>query len=100
MYLLLVHFEIPNNKIHEFDLAFQRLVKWPLYALYEMEVNADCRTFELTRQWDKKEEMQRDLESREFTNMIGMVKVLGNILQSYIYDVSNKADLKEVSEIK
>ncbi|MGI9546190.1 MAG: hypothetical protein ACR2MM_03055 [Flavobacteriaceae bacterium] len=93
MRFLFVHFEIPNNKIHEFDLAFHRLVKWPLYTLYESEANADRKTFELTRQWENEEEMQRELDSREFTNMIGMIKVLGKVSQSDIYDVTSQEDL-------
>ncbi len=97
-YFLLMRFEIPNNKIQEFDLAFKRLVKWPVYTLYATSESSESKTFELVRNWDSKEEMKKELDSRDFTNMIGMVKVLGNVLQSYIYDVSNKADLLEASD--
>ena len=97
-YFMLMRFEIPNNKIQEFDLAFKRLVKWPVYTLYTTGGNAESKTFELVRNWDSKESMKKELDSRDFTNMIGMVKVLGNVLQSYIYDVANKADLLEASD--
>lgn len=93
MRFLFVQFEIPNNKIHEFDLAFHRLVKWPLYTLYESDVKTNRKTFELTRQWDNKEDMQRELASREFINMLGMIKVLGKVLQSDIYNITNQEDL-------
>ncbi|MGB5693506.1 MAG: hypothetical protein WBM43_12945 [Flavobacteriaceae bacterium] len=99
-HFLLMRFEIPNNKIQEFDLAFKRLVKWPVYTLYATGENTESKTFELVRNWDSKEEMKMELDSRDFTNMIGMIKVLGDVLQSYIYDVSNRADLMEASELK
>ncbi|MEN8800198.1 MAG: hypothetical protein ABF293_13160 [Flavobacteriaceae bacterium] len=99
-YFLLMRFEIPNNKIHEFDLAFKRLVKWPVYTLYTTNENTDSKTFEFIRNWESKEEMEKEFDSGDFTNMFGMVKVLGNVLESYIYDVSNRADLMETSALK
>ena len=99
-FFLLMRFRIPNNKIHEVDLAFKRLVKWPVYTLYTTKENADSKTFEFIRDWESKEEMEKELASGDFTNMIGMVKVLGNVLESYIYDVTNRADLMETSALK
>ena len=46
MYFLLMKFEIPNNKIQEFDIAFKKLVKWPVYTLYKTTDTADNKVFE------------------------------------------------------
>jgi hypothetical protein len=92
-----MRFEIQNDKIQEFDIAFRRLVKWPVYTLYKAQTKADSQTFELVRNWDNKEIMQNELESREFTNMMGMVKVLGKLLQSDIYDVTSQENLLEMT---
>lgn len=97
MYFLLMRFEIPLSKIQEFDIAFKRLVKWPVYTLYKARANADSQTFELIRNWNSKDIMQNELESQEFINMMGMVKVLGNVLQSDIYDVTSQENLLEMT---
>ena len=99
MYFLLMKFEIPNNKIQEFDIAFKKLVKWPVYTLYKTTDTADNKVFELIHDWDKKEEMLVELESRDFTNLLGMVKVLGKILQSKVYHVSGQEDLLEINSL-
>ena len=90
MYLLLLRFEIPSKKISEFDLAFRQIIKWPLYTLYSAGEQAQTRTFELMREWGSKNEMQQELDSPEFVNMIGMVRVLGDVVQSRLYSVSDE----------
>jgi hypothetical protein len=92
-----MRFEIPTNKIQEFDIAFSRLVKWPVYTLYTTKDQNDHKTFELLLYWDSEEEMKKELNSRDFTNMIGMVRVLGNVLQSQVFDISKQADLMEIT---
>ena len=96
MYLLLLRFEIPKNKLYEFNLALGRLVKWPVYALHTAESNGDSKIFEFIRNWNSKEEMQRDLESQVFINLMGVVKVLGHIIASNIYNVAEEENLLEV----
>ena len=96
-HFLLIRFEIPNNKIQEFDIAFQRLVKWPVYTLYTVGQKGDHKTFELTRNWDSYKDMREELGSQQFVNMIGMIKVLGNILESQVYDISKEENLFEMN---
>ncbi|MBT8291778.1 MAG: hypothetical protein KJN70_00770, partial [Eudoraea sp.] len=98
MYLLLLRFEIPKKKLYEFNLALGRLVKWPVYTLHTTESNEKGKIFEFIRNWDSKEEMQKDLESQIFTNLMGVVKVLGHIHQSHIYNVAEDKDLLKVLE--
>ena len=93
MFFLLLRFEIPANKINEFDLAFRQIVKWPVYALYTIGEEAHTKTFELTREWESETEMQQELESPDFVNMIGMVRVLGNLLTSRLYNVSGESNI-------
>lgn len=97
MYFLFMRFIIPNDKIYEFDLAFRRLVKWPIYTLYKTNADQEQKTFELIRHWENREEMNRELVTREFSNMIGMVKVLGKVLQSDVYEVVDKEDVFQMS---
>lgn len=98
MYFLLMRFEIPNNKLQEFDIAFKRLIKWPVYTLYTSEEKANYRTFELVRSWESDKEMREEIRSRDFVNMIGMVKVLGRVIQSQVYDVSKEENLFEITK--
>jgi len=95
MYLLLLRFEIPKNKLYEFNLALGRLVKWPVYTLHTTASNGDGKIFEFIRNWDSKEDMQTDLDSQVFTNLMGVVKVLGHILESNIYNVAEEENLLE-----
>ena len=95
MYLLLLRFEIPKNKLYEFNLALGRFVKWPVYTLHTTENNGDGKIFEFIRNWDSKKDMQTDLDSQVFTNLMGVVKVLGHILESNIYNVAEEENLLE-----
>ncbi|MFC2147824.1 hypothetical protein ACFLR9_04580 [Bacteroidota bacterium] len=98
MYLLFLRFKIPKSKLYEFNLALGRLVKWPVYALHSKVNNDDGKTFEFIRNWDNREEMKKDLESQIFTNLMGVVKVLGHIQQSHIYNVTEEEDLLKALE--
>ena len=97
MYFLVMRFEIPNQKLQEFDIAFKRLVKWPVYSLYTTEEKANHRTFELLRSWESEQVMKEEINSQDFTNMIGMVKVLGSIIHSKVYDVASEENLFEIN---
>lgn len=98
MYLLLIRFDIPKNKLYEFNLALGRLVKWPVYSLHTTVNNEKGKIFEFIRKWNTREEMENDLRSSIFTNLMGVVKVLGHIQQSHIYNVAEEEDLLKVLE--
>lgn len=93
MYLLIILFEIPNNKLHEFNLALERLVKWPVYMLHNSESKSDNNTFEMVRQWKNEESMNKDLSSHMYQNLMGAVKVLGRIDSSHLYSTNERTDL-------
>ena len=98
MNILLMRFEIPKNKLYEFDLALGRLVKWPVYTLHTTASDSQKKTFEFIRSWDSEEEMQKDLKSQIFVNLMGVVKVLGHVHQSQIYHVAEQRDLLQEQE--
>lgn len=85
---MLLKFEVPENKLYEFDLALGRLVKWPIYSLYSSEKNSNKKLFEFIREWDNEEDMKKDLDSNIFTNLLGVVKVLGTVKSSNIYSTN------------
>jgi hypothetical protein len=85
MYMLVLRFQIPNSKLHEFNLALERLVKWPVYTLYNNHRNISHKVFELLRKWESKALMEKDLNSPEYENLMGAIKVLGEINESNIY---------------
>jgi hypothetical protein len=60
--------------------------------------NSDGNIFEFIRNWDNREEMKKDLESQIFTNLMGVIKVLGHIQQSHIYNVTEEEDLLKALE--
>jgi len=93
MYLLIILFEIPNNKLHEFNLALERLIKWPVYMLHNSETKSAKNTFEMARTWKNEESMKRDLSSHMYQNLMGAIKVLGNIDSSHLYSVKERTDL-------
>jgi len=88
MYLFLLKFEIPENKLYEFDLSIGRLVKWPVYSLYSSEKNSKKKVFEFIREWSNEQEMKKDLDSQIFINLLGVVKVLGTVTSSNIYNAN------------
>ncbi|MDM9632168.1 hypothetical protein [Robiginitalea aurantiaca] len=93
MYLFLLQFEVPTNKLYEFNLALGRLVKWPVYALHRTGGDQHKEKFEILREWDNSDIMKAELESQAFENLNGMIKVLGEITQSKIFHVSEQKDL-------
>jgi hypothetical protein len=96
MHLIVMRFQIPNAKIHEFNLALDRLVKWPVYALHGEEMNLNHKSFELVRNWENKTLMKNDLNSAEYKILMGAIKVLGEIKESHIYNtLENKNLLQE-----
>ena len=86
MYMLVLRFQIPNSKLHEFNLALERLVKWPVYTLYTDHRNMGHKIFELLRKWESKAFMEKELNSPEYENLMGAIKVLGEIKESNIYN--------------
>lgn len=89
MYILLLKFEIPTNKLYEFDLAIGRLVKWPVYSLYASSKELNKKSFEFSKDWTNEEDLKNDLKGQIFLNLLGLVKVLGSIQHYEIY----KADI-------
>lgn len=88
-----MRFEIPNPKLYEFDLTLDRLVKLPVYTLHRAESQADSKIFELVRHWDNKSLMDKELSSPEYLNLIGAIGILGEILESNIYNSLHHTDL-------
>ncbi len=88
MYMIVLRFQIPNSKLHEFNLALERLVKWPVYVLYTDHENTGSKVFELVRKWEGKALMEKDLTSPEYENLMGAIKVLGEINESNIYNTN------------
>jgi hypothetical protein len=92
MHLLILRFAVPKSKLHEFDLALDRLVKWPVFRL-RSTAGDQYEIFEFIRSWQNKESMQLDLTSSAFKNLVGAVKVLGNVEQSSIYTIAEQVEL-------
>lgn len=97
MYLFVLRFQISNNKLYEFNLAMGRLVKWPVYVLHQNDNQTEFKTFELVRNWKSETLMKKDLNSAEYENLMGAIKVLGTIMESNIYNTILKADLLQKS---
>ena len=93
MYLFVLRFQIPNTKMYEFNLALNRLVKWPVYMLHSDEVNTGCKLFEMLRDWENEAAMKKDFSSPEYGNLMGAIKVLGEIKESHIYNAVENKDL-------
>jgi hypothetical protein len=93
MHLLILRFSVPKSKLHEFDLAVDRLVKWPVFRL-RSTMGDPYEVFEFMRSWTGEEEMNIDLNSSAFRNLVGAIKVLGNVEQSCIYRIEEQIELK------
>ncbi|MDM9632718.1 hypothetical protein [Robiginitalea aurantiaca] len=98
MYLYVLRFHVFNKKLYEFNLALGRLVKWPVYVLRQNNDQAEYRTFELVRTWQNKGQMNHDLKSTEYGNLIGAIRVLGEITESNIYSTIHESNLLEEDE--
>jgi hypothetical protein len=86
--MMLLQFEIHKDKLYEFDIAVGRLVKWPMLTLYDSRLESSSKPFEFIRQWTTQKEMQQDLASPMYQNLIGAVKVLGNLKDIAIYETT------------
>ena len=96
MHLFVMRFQIPNTKVSEFNLALDRLVKWPLFVLRGIGIPENHKEFQLVRRWDTKVLLKKDFESAEYENLMGAIKVLGEIKESHLYEaVENKQFLEE-----
>ena len=87
MFLLIMRFQIPLPKIYEFTLTMERLVKWPVYTLHSPSQGKDAKKFELIRSWTNESAMEKDLSSSEYRNLIGVIEILGSVVESKIYSV-------------
>ena len=85
MYMIVLRFQIPSSKLQEFNIALERLVKWPVYVLYNDHGNTGYKVFELVRKWKDESLMEKDVNSPEYENLMGAIKVLGKINESNIY---------------
>jgi hypothetical protein len=90
MYFLTLSFEIPNAKLHEFNSATDHLKNWPIYSLHNTEVKELKKGFLVFRKWDDENEMNRDTKSHLYENLIGAIKVLGNINSYNVYTAEEK----------
>jgi hypothetical protein len=93
MYMLFLRFDIPKDKLYEFDLAIGRLVKWPVYSLYSSRPDDSKKSFEFIKEWTDKVDMQKDLDSPIFTNLMGAIKVLGFLNQFRVYETRQNQDI-------
>ncbi len=93
MHLFVMKFQIPNTKIYEFNLALGRLVKWPVYVLHDNEGTTNYKDFKLIRSWENKALMKKDFDSAEYQNLMGAIKVLGEIKTSHVYDTIEDTSL-------
>ncbi|WP_136480623.1 hypothetical protein [Cognatitamlana onchidii] len=94
MYYLLLRFDIPTDKLYEFNLSMDRLVKWPVYALYTSNVNTEHKSFEFIKEWAKKENIKKDLDSPDFTNLMGAIEVLGFLKHFNIHEGKTLEDFE------
>ena len=92
MYCILLRFQIPNSKLQEFNVALNRLVKWPIYALYNDSINEDHKVFEFIRHYQNKALLDKDLESAEYQNLMGLIRVLGKFNESHLYNTTENTE--------
>ncbi len=90
MYFLTLSFEIPNAKLHEFNLATNHLINWPIYSLHNTEGKALKKDLLVFRKWADENEMNADTKSHRYENLIGAIKVLGKINSYEIYTAEEK----------
>lgn len=93
MYLLYIRFQIPNSKLYEFNLAIKRLIKWPVYAEQISDSESNWKSFEIFRNYSTKEVMEKELNGAVYENLMGLVKVLGSLKESKLYEIKTKKDL-------
>ena len=96
MFFLKLSFEIPNAKLHEFNLATDHLINWPIYSTHNPKGTELKKEFLVIRTWADKNEMNTDTKSHLYENLIGAIKVLGKINSSHLY----KAEEENRNQIK
>ncbi len=90
MYFLTLSFEIPNAKLHEFNLATNHLINWPIYSLHNTLRKELKKEFLVFRKWADENEMTKDTKSHLYENLIGAIKVLGKINSYQLYTAEEK----------
>ena len=90
MYALIIHFEILDSKIHEFDVFSRRLREWPVYAQHHSIPSTSLKQFVLIKNWTSEQEMKSDLNSSIYDNLLGAINVLGNKLSSELLETCNQ----------
>ncbi|NND16392.1 MAG: hypothetical protein HKN89_08715, partial [Eudoraea sp.] len=81
------------SKMYEFNLSLDRLVKWPVYVLHSDGKHQGYKLFELLREWETKEAMDKELNSSDYENLMGTIKVLGEIKESHLYETVEHNEL-------
>jgi hypothetical protein len=79
--------------MYEFKLSLDRLIKWPVYVLHSDGEDQEYKLFEILREWETKDAMNKDLDSFEYENLMGAIKVLGEIKESHIYETVENNEL-------
>ncbi len=90
MYFLTLSFEIPNAKLHEFNIATDHLINWPIYSLHNTMKKELKKDFLVFRKWADENEMNTDTGSHMYENLIGAIKVLGKINNYELYMAEEK----------
>ena len=90
MYFLTLSFEIPNAKLHEFNLATNHLINWPIYSLHNTVGKELKKDLLVLRKWADENEMNSDTKSHMYENLIGAIKVLGKINSYEVYTGEEK----------
>lgn len=86
MYALIIHFEIPDSKIHEFDVFSKQLKGWPVYGQYYGISGNPLKRFVLIKNWSSKLEMNSDLKSPVYENLMGAINVLGRPISKEVLE--------------
>jgi len=82
--------------MYEFNLSLDRLVKWPVYVLHGDGQAQGHKLFELLRNWETEDAMKKDLASAQYANLMGAIKVLGEIIESHLYKTTENSENKEL----
>ena len=90
MYFLTLSFEIPNAKLHEFNLATNHLINWSIYSLHNTDGKELKKDLLVFRKWENESEMNSDIRNHMYENLIGAIKVLGKINSYAVYTGEEK----------
>ena len=85
MYALIIRFEIPDTKIHEFNVFTSKLKEWPLYGQYHGGSSNAFKEFVVIKNWSSRLELKSDLNGRIYENLLAAINVLGrNVSQDLL----------------